>query len=57
MIDETNKKLKSYRIPTRTGFIVNANINGSGLTRSKLHFNREGSSIFAENMSVGMLSL
>lgn len=34
MIDETKKKLKSYRIPTRTGFIINANINGSGLNRS-----------------------
>ena len=39
MIDNTNKKLKSYCASVGIGLINNVNIDGSCLSRSKLHLN------------------
>ena len=49
MIDDTNKKLKSYCPSIGRRFINNANIDDSCFNRSKLHLNRKGSSLLAKN--------
>ena len=42
MIDNTNKKLKSYCASFEIGLTNNVNVDASCLSRSKLHLSRKG---------------
>ena len=45
-----NSKLKKYCEGKGFVFIENANINETGLNNSKLHLNKKGTSILAQNI-------
>ena len=47
---EVNSKLKKYCEGKGFVFIENANIDGTGLNNSKLHLNKKGTNILAENI-------
>ena len=47
---ELNSKLKKYCEGKGFVFIENANINETGLNNSKLHLNRKGTNILAQNI-------
>ena len=51
MIDDTNKKMKSYCASVRIGLISNANIDSSCVNRSKLHLIRKCSGLLGKNIS------
>ena len=52
MIDDTNKKLRSYCTSIGIGFINNGNIDGSYFNGSKLHLNRNGPGLSARNIAL-----
>ena len=51
MIDDTNKKMKSYCASVGIGLINNANFDSSCVNRSKLHLIRKCSGLLRKNIS------
>ena len=49
-INHVNNKLKNYCNSAGMDLIDNSNIDGSCLNRGKLHLNRKGAAVPAENM-------
>lgn len=52
MIDDTNKKLRSYCASIGIGFINNGNIDGSYFNGTKLHLNRIGPGLSARSIAL-----